>query len=122
VIKRPFFLAIEAIALSLLGYACFLGPLGKTPIPGGAGSAEQVVERAKEDLAGRKGIDKDEITVTAVEAVNWPDTSLGCPVPDMMYTQVITPGYRILLSYAEETYVYHSDRGNHLVYCQSSSP
>jgi len=55
----------------------------------------------------------------AVEAVNWPDTSLGCPELDMMYAQVITPGYRILLSYSAEIRVYHSDRGDRVVYCES---
>ena len=77
------------------------------------------MEQAREDLTRRKGIDKGEITVVAVEAVNWPDTSLGCPEPNTMYAQVITPGYRILLSCAQEIHVYHSDRGDRVVYCQS---
>ena len=106
-------------SLSLLGYACFLGPPGSTPILGAAGGAERAVERAKEDLAGRKGIDKGEITTVAVEAVNWSDTCLGCPEPDMMYAQVITPGYRILLSCGAEIHVYHSDRADRVVYCES---
>ncbi len=80
------------------------------------------MEQAREDLAGRKGIDKAEITGVAMEAVNWPDTSLGCPEPDMMYAQVITPGYGILLSYAQEIHVYHSDRGDRMVYCRSGPP
>ena len=48
------------------------------------------MEQAKDDLVERKGIDKAEITVAALEAVKWPDTSLGCPQPDTMYAQVIT--------------------------------
>jgi hypothetical protein len=38
-----------------------------------------------------------------------------------MYAQVITPGYKILLSYAEETYKYHSDKSDRVVYCPSKS-
>ncbi len=79
------------------------------------------MERTREDLTRRKGIDKREITVVAVEAVNWPDTSLGSPEPNTMYAQVITPGYRILLSCAQEIHVYHTDRGDRVVYCQSDS-
>lgn len=109
------FLVIGIVALLLLGYAYFSGPLSSAPIPGGA---EPAVERAKEDLANRKGIDEEQITVISVEVVNWPDTSLGCPQPGMMYAQVITPGYRILLSYGGQTYQYHSDRGDHVVYCE----
>jgi len=114
-VKGGFLLVIGAIiALSAFGCACAAKPPSNSSIPRGA---EMVVELAKEDLAKRKGIDAGKITVVAVEAVDWPDTSLGCPEPGMMYAQVITPGYKILLSYAGETYEYHSDKGDHAVYC-----
>jgi hypothetical protein len=109
------FLAIGIIALFLPGCVYFSGPISSTPIPDGA---EQAVERAKEDLANRKGIDKGQIAVVEVKAVDWPDTSLGCPKPGMMYAQVITPGYRILLSYDGQIYSYHSDQHGRVVYCQ----
>ena len=109
------FLVIGIIALFLLGYAYFSGPLGSAP---GPDDAETAVDRAREDLANRKGIDKEQITVVAVKEVNWPDTSLGCPEPGMMYAQVITPGHRIILSYVGQTHEYHSDRGGRVVYCE----
>ncbi|HEU65152.1 MAG TPA: hypothetical protein ENN57_00615 [Chloroflexi bacterium] len=109
------FLVIGVIALLLFGYICFAGPLSSAPV---LDSAEPAVEQAKEDLANRKGVDKEHVTVVAVKAVNWPDTSLGCPEPGMVYAQVITPGYRILLSYGGQTYEYHSDQGDRVVYCQ----
>ena len=108
-------LVIGIIALFLLGYAYSSGPLGSAPDPD---NAETAVERAKEDLANRKGIDREQITVLVVKEVNWPDTSLGCPEPGMMYAQVITPGHRIILSYAGQTYEYHSDQGGRVVYCE----
>lgn len=117
--KRSYFRAVGTIGWSRVGGAWFSGPPGSTPISGAAGGAERAAERASEDLAGRKGIDKGEITVVAVEGVNCADTSLGCPELDMMYAQVITPGYRIVLSYSAEIHVYHSDRGDRVVYCQS---
>jgi hypothetical protein len=114
-VKRSCFLVIGIVALSPLGYACSSGPPNNIPLPCGT---EVSVELAKEYLARRKGTDKGEIAVVAVEAVDWPDTRLGCPEPDMMYAQVITPGYRILLSYAGEIYEYHSDQGDRVVYCE----
>jgi hypothetical protein len=114
--------AVGVIALSLLAFALVSVLSGSAPERGGVDGAERAVEQAKEDLARRKGVDKGEIGLVAVEAVNWPDTSLGCPQPDMMYAQVITPGFRIVLSHADETYVYHSDHGNRVVYCQPGSP
>ncbi len=81
-----------------------------------AGPAAGLVAQAVADLAGRLAIAIDAIQVRAVEAVEWPDASLGCPKPGMMYAQVITPGYRIVLEAAGKTYEYHSSH-THVVYC-----
>jgi len=79
--------------------------------------ARQVVQLAKEDLARRLDLSPEAIKVVSVEAVEWPDTSLGCPKPGMMYAQVITPGYRVVLEVKGETYEYHTDEGRSVVAC-----
>jgi hypothetical protein len=53
-----------------------------------------------------------------VKAVNWSNTSLGCPEPGMVYARVITRSYRIPLSYGGKIYEYHSDQGDRVIYCQ----
>jgi hypothetical protein len=73
---------IRIIGLLLVGYSFFSGSLSSDSI---SGSAEPVMKRAKEDLANCRGIDKEQIAVAAVKAVNWPDTSLSCPEPGMVY-------------------------------------
>lgn len=98
----------------LLAYGCAFGSDNSAQVPRGA---ELTVERAKEDLSNRKGVDKEEIVIVEVKAVEWPDTSLGCPEPGMMYAQVITPGYRIVLSHRGQLYEYHSDQSGRVVYC-----
>jgi hypothetical protein len=90
-------------------------PTQVTPPP----EAKQVVRLAVEDLAKRLDLATEEMRLVSVEAVDWPDTSLGCPQPGMMYAQVITPGYRIVLETQEETYDYHTDTGDHIILCQS---
>ncbi len=80
------------------------------------GPAAGLVAQAVADLAGRLAIAADAIQVRSVEAVEWPDASLGCPQPGMMYAQVITPGYRIVLEAAGRAYEYHSSYA-HVVYC-----
>ena len=57
------------------------------------------------------GIAATTITVRSVEAVDWPDASLACPQPGMMYAQVITPGYRIVLEVDGKSYEYHTGGG-----------
>jgi hypothetical protein len=70
---------------------------------------DTLVRRAKEQLVEQvDGIDIDEIEVVSAEAVQWPDASLGCPRPDMMYAQVITPGYQIVLAAGGEEYDFHT--------------
>ncbi|MDH7485450.1 MAG: hypothetical protein QHJ81_04145 [Anaerolineae bacterium] len=81
------------------------------------GPSEVPLTPARQDLSRRLGIGIEEIEVQSVEAVEWPDTSLGCPQPGMMYAQVITPGYRILLRAGGQTYEYHSDR-QRAILCQ----
>jgi len=48
--------------------------------------------------------------------VTWPDDSVGCPQPDIAYSQQETPGYRIVLRAGGEALVYHAS-ARHVVLC-----
>jgi hypothetical protein len=89
--------------------------------PGADPIALQETNAAIEDLSKRTGIPKSNIKVVSVEAVQWPDTSVGCPQPDKMYAQVVTPGYLIILEAGGQTYEYHS-AGAGVGLCQPSKP
>ncbi len=95
--------------------------MGTTPgateihVPSGA---ERILALAREDLARRLDLALDAIRVVSVEAVDWRDASLGCPEPGMMYAQVITPGYRVVLEAHGKRYEYHTDRGRQVVLCE----
>jgi len=81
-------------------------------------AAQPAVTAAKRDVASRLGVPITEVRVIRVEAVEWPDASLGCPEPGRMYIQVITPGYRVVLEAAGEVFEYHTDRGSRAVLCK----
>jgi hypothetical protein len=81
-----------------------------------------VIRLAKEDLAQRLSLASDDIRLVSVEAVEWSDTSLGCPQPGMMYAQVITPGYRVVLEAGGQKYEYHTDTGRFVVLCEKGKP
>lgn len=66
------------------------------------------VEFAIADLAARLGVDESAIAIVYVEAVTWPDGSMGCPQPGMAYTQVLVDGMRVVLSVGGVEYAYHS--------------
>jgi hypothetical protein len=73
-------------------------------------------------LAAELDISPDEVNALSSEPVDWPDASLGCPRPGMMYAQVITPGYRFRLEAPGEQYEVHTDlTGQCVVICQPSS-
>jgi hypothetical protein len=80
--------------------------------------AQDVVALARADLVEMLDVDRKTIEVIAVEAVEWADTSLGCPQPGQMYVQVVTPGFRVVLEARGETHAYHTDRGRTVLLCE----
>jgi hypothetical protein len=68
---------------------------------------QEWVNYALMDLADRLGIQTDEIIFTDYKRVIWPDAGLGCPHPDIFYTQVQQEGYLILLQVGNKIYSYH---------------
>jgi hypothetical protein len=82
--------------------------------PTGATASLAAVRR---DLALRLKLSEAQITLVRAEAVDWPDSSLGCPQPGMMYLQVVTPGYRLVLAAGSVTAEYHTDAGGRFVVC-----
>ena len=88
-------------------------------VPAVVEGAAPLIALAKQDLAKRLSVPADQISVAASVAMDWPDSSLGCPQPGMAYAQVITPGYRITLAQAEKHYDYHTSAGDQLVLCES---
>ena len=71
-------------------------------------SEQDIVLRARRDLAQRLGVSEDEIAEEAVEQVDFPDAGLGAPIEDEMSAQMITPGWRIRLSAQNRSYEYRA--------------
>ena len=76
-------------------------------------------QQAITDLAERLQIEPQTITVARVEAVTWPDGSLGCPEPGMMYTQALVDGFFIQLQVGDQSYNYHSSSRGAPTLCES---
>jgi hypothetical protein len=69
---------------------------------------QNMADRARRDLAQRLGLDESDIAAGSVEQTEFPDAALGAPVEDEMSAQVITPGWRIRLTAAGQTYEYRA--------------
>ena len=83
---------------------------------------ESLIEKAKEHLAQRLPVSANEINLVEATSVTWPDSSLGCPQEGMVYTQVLTPGYLILLEHGGNTYEYHASSRDYVTTCENPSP
>lgn len=77
---------------------------------------QDLIAEARADLAEHLLISQSEITIKEAQSVTWNDSSLGCPEPGMMYLQVLTPGYKILLEANDQEYDYRASL-NHVKIC-----
>ncbi len=80
------------------------------------------VAEARADLASRLGIELDQIEVLEFLEVTWPDTSIGCPQPGMMYAQRVVNGSRIVLQARGREHHYHIGGGRGPFYCANPQP
>ena len=81
---------------------------------------QPLVDQAVADLASRLKIDASKIDTVSAQAMSWPDGSLGCPQPGMVYTQVMVDGSLIQLSVNGMAYSYHSGGSRAPFLCQKT--
>lgn len=58
-------------------------------------------------------------TLVSAEAVTWPDSSLGCPSPGVMYTQALVDGLRVIVTVDGKHYDFRFG-GDELKLCSSA--
>jgi hypothetical protein len=87
-----------------------------SPSPGA--QSNPAVEAALRDASTHLGVPVTDLTVKSVEARTWSDASLGCPRQGVLYAQVLTPGYLVVISGAGKELEYHTDANGRVVLCQ----
>jgi hypothetical protein len=78
------------------------------------------IEKAKEDLAQRLAIEIIQISLVDSQEVVWADSSLGCPHPGRVYSQVLTSGLLIHLEADGKVYEYHADFNEQVIPCEDT--
>jgi hypothetical protein len=94
---RTFFLCSDAGWMASEGR-----PVATDPI------AQSMADLVRQDAARRLGKTENEIDVTSLALVVWPDTSLGCPKPGADYEDTPTTGYRVVLRADDDMLIYHT--------------
>jgi hypothetical protein len=78
------------------------------------------VEAAMSDAATHLGVGVDQLRLDRVEPRLWPDSSLGCPQRGQLYSQIVTPGFLIVIAGANKRLEYHTDTRSRVKLCQES--
>ena len=78
---------------------------------------QSIIRAAVDEAARRTGLNASALQVISSEAVTWPDGSLGCPQPGLMYTKAPVPGYRVRIQAGDTVLNYHANQRGYLVYC-----
>jgi hypothetical protein len=84
-------------------------------------AARQNAFRAAADaLAHDANVPRDSIAGVSQDEMTWRDSCLGCARTGESCTQVLTPGYRIVLRVSDASYEYHTDLGGTARLCNQS--
>ncbi len=86
-------------------------PKSNAPYPAGSDdpATGQVNQLAVQKLAGDLKVDAASIQVVSAEATTWPDACLGVTVAGEMCAQMLTDGYKIVLSAGDKQYTLHTN-------------
>lgn len=58
---------------------------------------EDLLDAIVADAAERTGVDSAQVEIVSITEETFNDSSLGCPEPGQVYTQVITPGHIVIV-------------------------
>lgn len=88
-----------------------------TSKPTGSSARGRAVAVARRKIARHTGISAASLKLVSVRPKTWPDSSLGCPRPGTMYSQIVTPGYIVVLKSKGTRYEVHTGRGTQATIC-----
>jgi hypothetical protein len=69
-----------------------------------------VVEKLKSFLQRQFDIPAAQVEVQQAETMQWADACLGLPQADELCAQMVTPGYRVVLSTPDGAFDFHTDQ------------
>ena len=113
----PAILCLAAAALAGCANSAAEAPRVVSPEPQAMPNDLQSIVAAAKQHAVARGLPAQAITIQSAQRVTWRDGSLGCPEPQVQYTQALVPGWRVILRVGDATYDYHAAANGHLILC-----
>lgn len=71
--------------------------------------AAELTALARRRIQQDSGLELADIEMIDVFAVQWQDSSLGCPQAGQSYSDALIDGYRIIIGEGEQQYLFHTD-------------
>lgn len=81
---------------------------------------QELFDTVMANLLDRSGASIDDVVVVKNEAVVWSDGSLGCPQPDVMYTQALVNGYQLVFEVNGISYDYRLSEQGYFLLCNGA--
>ncbi|CAG0952359.1 hypothetical protein ANRL3_00323 [Anaerolineae bacterium] len=78
-------------------------------------NAPQAALNARKMLVEQLKVDVDLVGLVSAELVDWPDACMGIQTPGVMCAQVITTGYKVVLSANGLEYEFHTNESGDVV-------
>ncbi len=82
----------------------------------------QVIDAIRQDLAKKLGKPPQQLNVVQATSRNWPDTCLGLAKAGEFCGQQMISGWRVVVSAANQTWIYRSDGTGKLLRLESQQP
>jgi len=82
----------------------------------------EILDAIVADATERTEVPQSDLSVVRSEAVEWPDSSLGCPEPGQFYTQAIVSGYWVEIGASDRILDYRSDAAGNFKVCDRLGP
>jgi hypothetical protein len=118
--------AAPVLASTLLILMACTSSTATSPSPSGGTSvtippdASSAVDAVMTEASTHLGVSRDQVHVDQVQAQQWPDSSLGCPQPGQLYSQIVTPGFLVMISAGGKQLEYHTDDRSRVMLCRES--
>ena len=78
---------------------------------------QKAFSAATHSLSRKINAPRDSIAGVSQDETTWNDSCLGCPQTAENCSQILVPGYRIVLRVGDATYEYHTDLGGRAKLC-----
>lgn len=112
---------LATLSATLLLAACSTGSAPPTPSPVPVPpEASQAVDAALQDAAAHLSVSRDQLKVSQVASQQWNDASLGCPQPGQLYSQIVTPGFVVMITSGSHQLEYHTDTRGRVTLCHET--